>query len=57
MAYSRVPQDFGLKIDGRNFSIADVVQHEQLTCQAGTELSFKLLALVHYLGPDATWQN
>lgn len=57
MAYARVPQNYGLKIDGRDFTIADVVQHEQLTCQAGTELSFKLLALVHYLGPDATWQN
>ena len=57
MAYSRVPKDYGLKIDGRDFTIADVVKHEQLTCQAGTELCFKLLALVHYLGPDATWRN
>ena len=57
MAYSRVPKDYGLKIGDYEFTIADLVKHEQLTCKAGTELSFKLLALVHYLGPEATWQN
>jgi hypothetical protein len=57
MAYSRVPKDYGLKIDDYEFTIGDLVKHEQLTCKAGTELSFKLLALVHYLGPDATWEN
>ena len=57
MAYSRVPKDYGLKIGDYEFTIADLVNHEQLTCKAGTELSFKLLALVHYLGPEATWTD
>lgn len=57
MALSRVPKDYGLRIDGRDLTIEDLVRSEQRTCRSGTELTFKLLALVHYLGSDATWRN
>lgn len=57
VAYARVPMDFGMKIDGQDFTIADLVKREQETCEARTELSFKLVGLSHYLASDATWQN
>ena len=57
MALSRVPKDFGMKVDGQDLTIEDLIKREQLTCRAGTELTFKLLALVHYLGTEATWQS
>ena len=57
MALARVPKDFVIKVDGQDFAIADVVRREQATCKAGTELSFKLLGLSHYLDSDTTWRN
>ena len=57
MAFSRVPKNFVIKVDGQDFTIADVVRQEQATCQSGTELTFKLIGLVHYLDSDATWRN
>ena len=57
MALSRVPKDYAMKVNGQQFSIADLVKREQLTCQSRTELSFKLVGLSHYLDSDATWQN
>jgi hypothetical protein len=57
MAWSRVPKTFGLKVDGYDFTLEDLVRYEQRTCRAGTELCFKLMGLVHYTGTDAAWQN
>jgi hypothetical protein len=57
MALSRVPKDFGMKVGGRDFTIENLIQREKSTCRAGTELTFKLLALSHYLGTEATWQS
>lgn len=54
---ARVPRSFGMKVDGHEFTIADVIKREQLTCAAGTELSFKLVGLAHYLDTNATWRN
>lgn len=57
MAWSRVPKDYAMKVNGQDYSIADLVKREQATCRSGTELSFKLVGLSHYLDSDATWQN
>ena len=57
MAFSRVPKDYAMKIDGHDFTIEDLIQREQQTCRSGTELTFKLAALVHYLDSDAAWRN
>ena len=46
-----------MKVNGQEFSIADLVKREQRTCRSGTELSFKLVGLSHYLDSEATWQN
>ncbi len=57
LALSRVPRDFVLKVEDRDYTVEDLVRHEQATCRAGTELTFKLIGLVHYLGTDSTWRS
>lgn len=57
MAFSHVPKNYAMKIDGHDFTIEDLIQREQQTCRSGTELTFKLAGLVHYLDSDATWRN
>jgi hypothetical protein len=57
LAQSRVKIDYPLVVQGQRLSIADLVRAEQATCRAGTELTFKLIGLAHYLEPDATWQS
>jgi len=57
LAQSRVKIDYPLVVQGQRLSIADLVRSEQATCRAGTELTFKLIGLAHYLEPDATWQS
>lgn len=57
LAQSRVPTDYPLLVDNKPFTIADLIESEKLGCRANTELTFKLIALTHYLGSDATWKN
>ncbi len=57
LAQSRVPASYGLKVNGEDFTVRDLVETEMRTCRAGTELTFKLIALAHYLESDAKWRN
>ncbi len=57
LAQSRVKSDYPLLVDNKQFTIADLVESEKLGCRENTELTFKLIALTHYLGSDATWKN
>jgi hypothetical protein len=57
LAQTRVAADYPLKIEGRDFQIADLVESEKLGCRDRTELTFRLIGLSHYLPPDATWKN
>lgn len=57
LAQSRVKSDYPLVVQGQRLSVADLVRTEQLSCRAGTELTFKLIGLAHYLPSDATWRN
>jgi hypothetical protein len=57
MAQSRVKIDYPMHVDGRNFTIRDLIEYEQQTCEAGTELTFKLIGLSHYLDTDTKWRN
>ena len=57
LAQSRVKSDFPLLVDGKDFTVADLIEHEQLTCRPNTELTFKLIALVHYLKSDEQWKS
>jgi hypothetical protein len=49
--------DYPIKVGERDFTVADLVEYEKDTCVAGTELTFKLIGLSHYLPSDATWTS
>jgi hypothetical protein len=57
LAQSRVKIDYPLLVDGRQLSVADLVEYEKSTCVGGTELTFKLIGLSHYLDSDSSWQT
>jgi hypothetical protein len=46
-----------MRIGGKDLTVADYIEEEKSTCQAGTELTFKLIAMSHYLPSDATWKS
>lgn len=56
LAQSRVKSIYPMRIEGKDFTVADLIEHEKLTCEAGTELTFKLIGLSHYLDTEATWK-
>jgi hypothetical protein len=55
LAQCRVAAGSPIKVDGRNFTVADLIEEEKLACKPKTELTFALIALAHYLPTDATW--
>lgn len=57
LAQSRVNADTPMRIDGREFALRDLIEEEKLGCKAQTELTFKLIALSHYLPSDAVWKS
>lgn len=57
MAQSKVKPDYPMQVGGVDYTIADLVKHEQATCRPKSELTFKLIGLVHYLDSDAQWKS
>ncbi|MCE9556937.1 MAG: hypothetical protein K8T91_26615 [Planctomycetes bacterium] len=57
LAQSRVPLNFPMKVDGREYTVEDLVRQEQATCRPNSELTFKLIGLMHYLKSDDTWRD
>ena len=57
LAQSRVQADYPMRVDNIDFKVADLITHEKHTCQPRTELTFKLIALVHYLKSDDKWKS
>lgn len=57
LAQSKVRIDSPIKAEGYDFTVADLVAYEKATCRGGTELTFKLIGLVHYLDSNETWQS
>jgi hypothetical protein len=55
LAQSRVKSDYPLVVDGQSFTVADLIEHEKETCRPASELTFKLIALSHYLKSDEKW--
>jgi hypothetical protein len=56
LAQSRVKQNYPMRVDGKDLTVADLIEYEQFTCEAGTELTFKLIGLAHYLDTDTNWK-
>jgi len=58
LAQSKVKSEYPIRIEGREFTVADLIESEKLGCRTKTELTFKLIGLSHYLPPlDAQWKN
>jgi hypothetical protein len=57
LAQSKVDPAYPMRVDGKAFKVADLIEYEKRTCEAGTELTFKLIALTHYLKHDEKWKN
>jgi hypothetical protein len=57
LAQSSVKSDYPLQIDEQDMTVADLIEMEKETCYPRTELTFKLISLMHYLPSDATWTN
>jgi hypothetical protein len=57
LAQAHLKTDYPVLVFGKQFTIRDLIEHEKQDCQAGEELTFKLIGLMHYLGSDDTWQS
>ncbi|RIK73501.1 MAG: hypothetical protein DCC67_17815, partial [Planctomycetota bacterium] len=57
LAQARVRSDYPIKVDGQDFTVADLIEVEQATCYPRTELTFKLIGLQRYLDINARWVN
>lgn len=57
LAQSRVTTDYPIRVDSQNFSVASLIEYEKQTCRPKTELTFKLIALSHYLKSDEQWKS
>lgn len=57
LAQAKVMKDYPIELSGQQFTVADLIEFEKLGCQHGMELTFKLIALAHYLDLDETWRN
>ncbi len=55
LAQSRLSRTYPLLINGQKFTIEDLIRAEQLACRTGTELTFTLISMAHYLPTDAKW--
>ena len=57
LAQCRVGASSPITVEGRQFTVADLIEEEKLACKPATELTFSLIALAHYLPTDATWTS
>ncbi len=57
LAQCRVASASPIRVDGQSFTVADLIEEEKLACKPGTELTFSLIALSHYLPTDSTWTS
>jgi hypothetical protein len=57
LAQWKVRPDSPMRIEGKDMTVADYIEEEKMSCRSGTELTFKLIALSHYLPSDAKWTS
>jgi hypothetical protein len=57
LAQARVRTDYPMKVEGKDFTVADLIEEEKATCYPRTELTFKLIGLQRYLDINAKWMN
>jgi hypothetical protein len=57
LAQCQVSPDYPIRVRNQEFAINDLIEAEKETCYPKSELTFKLIALMHYLDSDASWVN
>jgi hypothetical protein len=57
LAQSKVSQDYPMLVEGHELTVADLIEMEKRTCFPRSELTFKLIGLMHYLPSDSQWVN
>jgi len=57
LAQAKVSKSYPMRIEGHDFTVGDLAKMEMRTCYPRTELTFKLIGLMHYLDSEATWMN
>ena len=57
LAQADVPSEQEIHVQGQKFTVADLIEYEKQSCRAGTELTFKLIGLSHYLDSEVVWRN
>jgi hypothetical protein len=57
LAFANVPMDHKFGTPNGTITTADMVKHAQMEVNSQEEITWSLWALIHYLGPDARWQN
>lgn len=57
LAQCNVDRTYPIRVSGKEFTIEDLITAEKVTCYPNTELTFKLIALMHYEPSDSQWVN
>ena len=57
LAQCRVAANSPITLQSKSFTVADLIEEEKRSCKAGTELTFALIGLAHYLPTDARWRS
>ena len=57
LAQCQVSPEYPIRVRDQEFTIQDLIEAEKKTCYPKSELTFKLIALMHYLDSDAKWVN
>ena len=57
LAQCQVSPDYPIRVRNQEFAISDLIEAEKKTCYPRSELTFKLIALMHYIDSDSTWVN
>ena len=57
LAQCHVSADYPIHVGKHEFTIHDLIEAEKKTCYPKSELTFKLIALQHYLDLNDTWVN
>ena len=56
LALSQVKADYPARVGQHVATVAELVEHEKLSCRTGEDLSLKLIGLSHYVA-EPTWTN
>jgi hypothetical protein len=57
LAQCQVSPEYPIRVRDQEFTVQDLIEAEKVTCYPKSELTFKLIALMHYLDSSDTWVN